>query len=327
MKMKVPTLAFTLPLLMCAMTLLQPMMVAAQEQEEGEKSIRSAEVIGNRKRGTAPATTIQSRRTYTANRKRPKTPPAQNQEDVRLGLTVFRYEPPGTTYRDGAEGTKDIGFEGEEEAPTPPKEASAWKSSDWTRAIPQTQFAVGQVMRLHFEPLTQSGYLYIIHQELYADGTTGEAKLLFPTLKMNGGDNLIRANRDLWIPRTGAYFRILPSSTNKRHVGELFTAVLRSESPAQILPQAISDKPMPLPSSVLNKLISGAGSEVIRMNLDNGEGQRLTTRETEEGRKDVETGGDEVLTAEDEPPQTIYEARRKAGQPVMIRIPLRFKPE
>ncbi len=60
------------------------------------------------------------------------------------------------------------------------------------------------------------------------------------------------------------------------------------------------------------------------MNLEKGEGQRQTAREAD-GRKDVGTEGEEAATEEDELPQTIYEARRKVGQPAMIRIPLLFR--
>lgn len=305
-----------------------------QDQEDGQKGIQSAEVIirPEIKPPTNSATKTNPnpkrparRRTYSANKKRLTKPPARGEEDVRLGLTVFRYEPPGTTYSTGSDGTKDIGLEGTEEAPTPPKEASAWDPAHWTRATTKTQFAIGQIVRLHFEPLTQSGYLYIIHQELYADGTNGSATLLFPTPKLNGGKNLIKANQDLWIPRTGAYFRIKPSTSNKSHVGELFTVVVRSEAPAQILPETIGDKPMALTQAAFNKLTQGAIVPVIELNLDEGEGEKQTPRETEEGRKDIGVEGRESLTVDDALPQTVYEGRRKAGQPIVVRIPLRFK--
>lgn len=55
----------------------------------------------------------------------------------------------------------------------PPAKLKDWNVTDWTRARPDEQFAVGQAVRLHFEPLTGAGYLYIVHQELYANDATG----------------------------------------------------------------------------------------------------------------------------------------------------------
>jgi len=58
------------------------------------------------------------------------------------------------------------------------------------------------------------------------------------------------------------------------------------------------------------------------MNLDGGRGQKQTAGEM---RKDIGMEGDEALTEDDPLPQTVYETRRRAGQPVVFRIPLKFK--
>lgn len=311
---------------------------SAQDQDEGEKGIKSEEVVKRPQAKPAPLPAVKAKAmprptpkppprpkaTYTANKKRPVRPPQAGYQDVRLGLTMFRYEPPGTTYQDRAEGAKDVLMEGTEEAPTPPKALTDWKPNDWTRATPDTQFAVGQVVRFHFEPLTKAGYLYVVHQELYADGTSGLATLLFPTLKTNGGNNYLEPNRDLWIPRAPAYFRLTPSKSNKSHVGELFTIVIRAEAPDKILLQTLSDKPLSLTPEAFAKLAVGASSDAIKLNLDGGAGRKQTAQET---RKDVTQEGEEALGEDDPLPQTVYEARRKAGQPVLVRVPLRFKPE
>jgi hypothetical protein len=296
----------------------------AQEQEEGSKGIKSEEVVPRAKGGSGNPKSRAARpsQTYTSNIKRSKARPQKGEEDLRLGLTIFRYEPGGSVYRAGDEGTKDILMEGTEEAPTPPKELADWKGADWTRARPDEQFAVGQAVRLHFEPLTKAGYLYIVHQELYADGGAGPARLIFPTLRTRNGNNLVEPEASLWIPRAPAYFRIKPSASNKTHVGELLTVVLRAEAPNEILRQPLKDRPLMLGAEVLQRLFTGAKEAAIRMNLDRGEGKKQTTRETS---KDIVMEGDEALMEDDPLPQTIYETRRKEGQPVIFRIPLRFK--
>lgn len=293
-------------------------------QEEGSKGIKSEEVVtrpkGNQRTPTPQGTP--TKRTYTSDVKRPAASPRRGEEDVRLGLTIFRFEPRGAVYRPGGEGTKDILMEGTEQAPTPPVRVSEWDSADWARATPDEQFAVGQAVRLHFEPLTEAGYLYIVHQELYADGTTGPPRLLFPTLKTNGGNNLVLPNADLWIPRAPAYFRIKPSESNKSHVGELLTVVLRAEALSTILRRSLENGPLSLATEEFNRLTAGADAAGIRMNLDGGRGQKQTAREMS---KDIGMEGDEALTEGDPLPQTVYEARRRSGRPVVFRIPLKFK--
>jgi hypothetical protein len=211
---------------------------------------------------------------------------------------------------------------GTEEAPTPPTKLADWNVADWTRARPDEQFAVDQAVRLHFEPLTMAGYLYVVHQELYANDAAGPARLLFPTLRTNNGNNLVRPNVDLWVPRAPAYFRIRPSKSNKTHVGEVLTVVLRAEAPGDILRRPLKDEPLPLEADDLDRLVAGAKGATNRMNLDGGQGQKQTRQEMS---KDVDMEGDEALTEDDPLPQTVYETRRQAGQPVTFRIPLRFK--
>lgn len=297
---------------------------SAFAQEEGSKGIKSEEVVTRPKGKSRTSASQQTprKKTYTSDVKRPATAPQRGEEDVRLGLTIFRFEPRGAVYRPGREGTKDILMEGTEEAPTPPAKASEWDGVDWGRATPDEQFAVGQAVRLHFEPLTKTGYLYIMHQELYAGGATGPPRLLFPTLKTNGGNNLVRPNADLWIPRAPAYFRIKPSESNKAHVGELLTVVLRAEAPAAILRRPLEERPLLLEAEEFNRLVATSGGATIKMNLDGGQGQKQTAGEM---RKDIGMEGDEALTEDDQLPQTVYETRRMVGQAVVFRIPLKFK--
>lgn len=297
---------------------------AAFAQEEGNKGIKSEEVVTRPKdRSHALATQETHRkRTYTSDVKRPAAAPRNDEEDVRLGLTIFRFEPRGAVYRPGSDGTKDILMEGTEEAPTPPAKVSEWDVADWARAAPDEQFAIGQAVRLHLEPLKGAGYLYVVHQELYADGATSPPRLLFPTLKTNGGNNLVRPNADLWIPRAPAYFRIKPSESNKTHVGELLTVVLRAEPPAGILRRPLEERSLQLETDEFNRLTAGAKGAAVKMNLDGGQGQKQTTGEM---RKEIGMEGEEALTDDDPLPQTVYESRRVVSQPVVFRIPLRFK--
>lgn len=297
---------------------------ALSQELEGNKGIKSEEVVPRAKSSSGKSASRKAprKKTYTSNVKRPSERPPEGEEDVRLGLTIFRFEPRGAVYRPGNDGTKNILMEGTEESPTPPTQLADWNAADWTRARPDEQFAVGQAVRLHFEPLTRAGYLYVVHQELYANDAAGPARLLFPTLRTNNGNNLAQPNVDLWVPRAPAYFRISPSKSDKIHIGELLTVVLRAEAPSEILRRPLEDRPLLLAADELARLFAEAKGAAIRMNLDGGEGQKQTAREM---TKDVEMEGDESLTQDDPLPQTIYEARRRAGQSVVFRIPLKFK--
>lgn len=300
---------------------------APAQAQEGSKGIKSEEVVPRsrgKSRTTRTSASSRSRvtNTYTSNVKRSKRRPARGQEDVRLGVTIFRYEPRGAVYRPGREGTKTIVMEGTEESPVPPATVAAWNFADWTRTVPDVQFAVGQAVRLHIEPLTRGGYLYIVHQELYdGDDSNGPIRLLFPTKRTNNGNNLVRISVDLWVPRAPAYFLINPSASKKTHIGELLTVVLRAEAPSDLLGRVLDNTPLFLEADEFERLVAGAGDSVIRMNLDGGEGRPQTEREL---TKDINMVGEEALTTTDPLPQTIYETRRRAGQPVVFRIPLRF---
>ena len=54
--------------------------------------------------------------------------------------------------------------------------------------------AIGQRVRLSIES-ARTGYLYVINRELYADGSTGEPYLIFPTTRLHRGDNKVTIGR------------------------------------------------------------------------------------------------------------------------------------
>lgn len=113
-----------------------------------------------------------------------------------------------------------------------------------------------------------------------------------------------------------------PSKSNKTHVGELLTVVLRAEAPSELLSQPIKNEPLLLEEDDLARLVAEVKGTAIRMNLDGGERQKQTTREL---GKDIIMEGNESLTQDDPLPQTIYETRQRAGQPIIFHIQLRLK--
>ena len=67
----------------------------------------------------------------------------------------------------------------------------------------------------------RTGYLYVVDQEQYADGSKGDPYLIFPTTRTRGGDYSAKAGRVIEIPAqddTPPYFTL--KRTRVDHVGE-----------------------------------------------------------------------------------------------------------
>jgi hypothetical protein len=92
----------------------------------------------------------------------------------------------------------------------------------------------------------RTGYLYVVDQELYADGSKGEPYLIFPTTRTRGGDNSVKVGRVIEIPaQEDAPFYFTLKRTRTDHVGEV-VSVLVSPTPIQEL--TITDKAQRLAS-------------------------------------------------------------------------------
>jgi hypothetical protein len=87
----------------------------------------------------------------------------------------------------------------------------------------------------------RTGYLYVVDQEIYADGSKSEPSLIFPTTRTRSGDNSVKAGRVIEIPAQDdapPYFTL--KRTRADHVGEN-VIVLVTPTPIESL--TITDKP------------------------------------------------------------------------------------
>ena len=84
------------------------------------------------------------------------------------------------------------------------------ESVEWTpeRVETGTTFSVGERVRLSIES-PRAGYLYVIDREQYADGSTSDPYLIFPTLRIRGGNNSVRAGKVIELPDRNA-FKLTP---------------------------------------------------------------------------------------------------------------------
>src|ERR1044072_6024418 len=104
---------------------------------------------------------------------------------TQLGLTIWRLRQAAATDT----GTRII-VQGE-------SQTTEWMPE---RIEATTPLRIGERIRFSFES-PQTGYLYVIDREQYANGTLGDPYLVFPTTRTRNGDNQVTAGRLIEIDR------------------------------------------------------------------------------------------------------------------------------
>lgn len=275
--------------------------VRAQDQE-GSRGIESTEVVA---RPIKPPTlnvtsNVQSIKntgrsvTYRSSKPFTKRPAAPDTEYAAVGVTIRRLQT-----KDGA---RDLEQEGEE--------------AKLEQVETDAPLSIGSRVRIYLEPLVRDGFLYVVDREQFADGTFGTPKLIFPTLRTRKGNNQVRANDLVQIPRPPSYFRISPSSTGKQQVAEVLTIII-SPTPLE-LPATLSEKAMTLTPEQFREWERKWSAPVTPFEMEGGAGQ--TT-----GARDLDQVGEEAQLTEADPlPETVYRASVRKGSPLLVTVPLRF---
>jgi len=138
------------------------------------------------------------------------------------------------------------------------------ESIEWLpeRVSSNGKLSEGDRIRMRIEA-ARTGYLYVVDQEQYADGSKGEPYLIFPTARNRGGDNSVKAGRVIEIP---AQDDSPPYFTLKRirvdHVGES-VIVLVTPTPIQTL--TITDKAQRLSAETLALREKSWGAQTGRL--------------------------------------------------------------
>ncbi|MFS8086921.1 MAG: hypothetical protein ACMG6H_14910, partial [Acidobacteriota bacterium] len=171
------------------------------------------------------------------------------------------------------------------------------KSSSWApeRVEADTTFREGDHVRLSIES-PRAGYLYVVDRDLFADGTTGGAMLIYPWTE---ADNLMRPGRLVDIPAQDddpSYFTARLTSPNQ--VGELLTIIVTSAP----LDLPISDRPFQISNVQMSKWEKIWGGQSERFEMEGGAGEAWTQQEQQAAAKK----GTRQLTRDDPAPQTIY---------------------
>ncbi|HEY0077430.1 MAG TPA: hypothetical protein VGB73_02210 [Pyrinomonadaceae bacterium] len=199
------------------------------------------------------------------------------------------------------------------------------KSYEWwtpERIEGTTPLSLGDRLRLSIES-PRAGYLYVINSTQYADGTTGQPRLIFPTTRTRGGDNKVVPGRLVDIPDQDDatnYFTLTsdPKRTGKsREVGEILT-VLVSKDPIAELAHGGRDA-LPLSAEQVTAWEKKWGGEVDLFELKDGAGLAWTKEEQE-----ASSASGRSLTQEEPTPQTIYSVATRPGSPVLVKVQLLY---
>ena len=232
----------------------------------------------------------------------PQIPVVNVSPDTVIGVTLWRLRPT----RSADTGERIITHDGPDSVTWLPERVSS-----------SGRLSEGDRIRMSIEA-ARTGYLYVVDQEQYADGSKGEPYLIFPTTRTRGGDNAVKAGRVIEIPAqddSPPYFTL--KRTRVDHVGENIIVLV---SPTPIEDLAISEKALRLSDETLTKWEKSWGAQTGRLEMVNGDGKPWT-------RQEKEAGADSTRSLkEDEPaPQTIYyRAGANNTDPALVKVELRY---
>jgi len=272
-------------------------------QDDTSKGIRAEEFISKRPAKTTSRRTPTSKKpTYKSSEVVSLEGPPPGKEFAQVGVTIWRFRPSTS-----ADKTKEL-VEEEDAQPT------QWSLE---RIAEGTLLAPGQKVRLGIESLSRDGYLYVVNREQYADGSFGDARLIFPTKRTPEGGNSVKAGKIVYIPGAPRYFRIKPSQTSKGHVAEVLTVLVSSKPLVDAA--RLSMSPMVIERAQLETWEKQWGATPTKFEMEGGVGQTMSEQEQAAG-----LGNSEL--AQNEPgQQTLYRLAVNPEDALMVTVPLRFE--
>jgi hypothetical protein len=178
----------------------------------------------------------------------------------------------------------------------------------------ESPVAAGERVRITLE-IPRSGYLYIIDQEKYADGTLGDPYLIYPNWQVRPGENLVGPGRTMEIPdrrEDPNYFEVVPSRTNQ--VAEVLSVLI---APQPLPGLTIGEQPLKLTPKQFGDW-QKYKSEPQKFELQSAQGQAWTQAEMAAG-----AGG--KLSQSDAMPQHLYRCPGHAGEPLLVNLPIQIQ--
>jgi len=164
----------------------------------------------------------------------------------------------------------------------------------------------------------ETGYLYVIDRERYANNDRGDPYLIFPTTRTHAGDNRVAAGRLIDIPAQDDRPNFFALRHSRADQVEEELTVLLTKSPIDGV--TIGPKALKLTNDQVAKWEKDwGGGNVERFELAGGAGKTWTQAEQQ-----AAAGATRVLTQEDPAPQTVYRVAVKSGDPLMVKVHLRY---
>ncbi|MEK6408132.1 MAG: hypothetical protein AABN34_14320 [Acidobacteriota bacterium] len=197
-------------------------------------------------------------------------------------------------------------------------EHQASKTAEWSaeRIEADTRVSEGERVRVSIES-PSTGYLYVIDREQYADGSLGDAYLIFPTSRTRGGNNSVVGGRVIEFPAqedNPPYFTLTRS--RPEHSGEVLILIV---APQPLADLPISSEPVNVPSAKLAQWEKEWGGRAEQFELEGGAGLPYTKAEKSAGGD-----GSRMLTQADPLPQTILRLNATPSSPVLVKVLLRI---
>lgn len=254
----------------------------ALAQDEATRSITPEKFLKAR---PAPAART-ARPTYRpADPRKPAMKIPAGSEAVELGVTIWRLR---------AARTGDV-------ARLLVQEAESTTQLTPERVPVGAPLSPGDRVRLSIES-PRAGYLYVIDREQYADGTSSEPFLIFPTTRTRGGDNKVAGGRLIEIPSQEdrpPFFTIRPSRPDQ--TGERLTILVTTEPLKDV---TIGAEPLKLARAAVDDWEargSAAPENVVRLEMIGGAGRAWSRAEQRAG-----ADATRLLRQDDPPPQTLF---------------------
>jgi hypothetical protein len=218
-----------------------------------------------------------------------------------LGITIWRLRPAAVTDSGARMLVREKG-----------------KPSEWVpaRVEADATFREGDHIRLSIES-PRSGYLYVVDRDLFANGTTGDAMLIYPWADLPADDSQMHPGKLVDIPSqedNPGYFTARPNSPNQ--VGEILTVIVTTTP----LDLAISDKPIQIPNRELAKWEQMWGGQSARFEMEGGAGEGWTKQEQQASARK----SSRQLTRDDPAPQTIYRVTTADNKAILVNVRLRY---
>lgn len=215
---------------------------------------------------------------------------------VQLGITIWRLRP-GDSNDSGRRALIR-------------EKGKSWRAE---RVDADAIFREGDYVRISVES-PRTGYLYVVDRDLFADGTTGGAMLIYP---WSGTDNQLLPGRLIDIPAQEddpSYFVARLTAANQ--VGELLTFIVTSMP----LDLPISNEPFEIAPRQIRDWENMWGGVSERFEMEGGAGEAWTREEQQAAAKK----GTRQLTRDDPSPQTIFQVTTTDPKAVLVHLRLRY---